>query len=99
ERTVENGRLDSERYAWRLVTKSPFAGAKIPADPNERHAAVARVFFRHAGPASAKDFAAWAGLSQREAKAAIELAKLAPLAVEGYAEEAFALEEDLPALR
>jgi hypothetical protein len=99
ERTQENGRLDNERYAWRLVKKSPFASAKIPADREGRYAALARTFFQHAGPASLKDFAGWAGLSQRDARAAIERAPLAPVAVDGYADDAFALEEDLPALR
>jgi hypothetical protein len=99
ERTQENGRLDNERYAWRLVKKSPFTGAKVPADPEGRYAALARMFFQHAGPASAKDFASWAGLSQRDARSAIERAPLAPVAVDGYADDAFALEEDLRALR
>jgi hypothetical protein len=99
ERTLEGGRLDTERYAWRLLLASPFAGAKIPNAPVDRHAAIARVFFQSSGPATARDFAAWSGLSQRDAKAAMDRCGLAPIAVDGYADDAFALEEDLPALR
>lgn len=99
ERTLDGGRLDTERYLWRLVKKSPFTGAKIPANPNARYAAIARVFFQQNGPATLKDFAAWTALPQRDARAAMDLAGLAPVDVDGYADDAFALEEDLPALR
>jgi len=99
ERTLAGERLDSERYEWRLPQKNPFAGAKIPREPTQRYALIARSFFRHAGPASVEDFASWTGLSQRDAKAAMERAGLSPVAVEGYADEAFVVEEDLPILR
>jgi Winged helix DNA-binding domain len=99
ERTLEEGRLDTERYLWRLMKKSPFTGAEVPADTNARYAAIAKVFFQQNGPATLKDFAGWTALSQRDARAAMDLAPLAPVAVDGYADDAFALEEDLPALR
>lgn len=99
ERTLEGGRLDTERYAWRLTAKSPFAEAKVPSDPIDRYARIAEAFFRSAGPATLKDFAAWSGFSQKDARAAVERIGLAPVAVAGYADEAFVFEADLPALR
>jgi hypothetical protein len=100
ERTIDAaGRLDNERYVWRLTAKSPFEGAKVPADAGSRHAQIAEIFFRHVGPVTQKDFAEWSGLSQRDARAAMDRVALAPVEVEGYAKDAFALEADLPALR
>lgn len=99
ERTLEGGRLDSERYQWRVPAKNPLAGAKVPASEVERNAAVARRFFASAGPATLKDLANWAGLAQKDARAAMDRLPLAPVTVDGLADEAFALEEDLPALR
>jgi hypothetical protein len=99
ERTLEGGRLDTERYLWRLPASSPFAEASVPEEPVERHARLAELFFRQAGPATLGDFAAWAGLSQRDAKEALPRVGLVPVAVEGYAEEAWALEADVARLR
>lgn len=99
ERTLEDGRLDTERYLWRATTKSPVGGAKVPAIPEARHAALAELFFGWVGPVTVKDFAEWAGLAQRDAKVAVEKAPLAPVAVEGYADDAFALVSDLPVLK
>src|SRR6185436_15080375 len=98
ERTLEGGRLDSERYAWRLPARSPFAGAKVPNDPVDRHAAVARRFFQSAGPATLKELANWTALAQADARAAMDRLPLAPVIIQDHAEEAFVLEEDLPAL-
>jgi hypothetical protein len=99
ERSLEGGRLDSERYEWRLTAKSPFAGARVPDDPVDRNAAIARRFFHGAGPATLRELCDWTALAQRDARAAMEALPLAAVTVEGYAEEAFVLEDDLPALR
>ncbi len=99
ERTLEGGRLDTERYEWRRSAKNLFADAKVPTDRLERYAELARDFFQHAGPATLDDFAAWTSLSQKDAREAALRAGLAPVAVEGYSEEAFVLEADLPSLR
>jgi hypothetical protein len=99
ERTLEGGRLDSERYEWRLPARSPFTGARVPADPVERHAAIARRFFQGAGPATVRELCDWTALAQKDVSAAMERLPLAPIVIEGYAEEAFVLEDDLPALR
>jgi hypothetical protein len=99
ERTLETGRLDSERYHWRLPAKNPFTGAKVPTDVAERNARVAELFLRQAGPVTVADFAAWSGLSQRDARAAVEKLSAVPVAVEGYSDEAFVLEQDLATLK
>ena len=99
ERTLEGGRLDTERYLWRAAKKNPFDGAKVPPTAEARNAALAELFFRWIGPATVKDFAEWAGLSQRDAKLAADAAPLAPIAVEGYAAGALVLASDLPLLK
>lgn len=99
ERTLEGGRLDTERYAWRLTAKNPFEGAKLPSDPIDRYARIAESFFRSTAPATLKDFAAWSGFSQGDARAAVDRIGLVPIAVEGYGAEAFVFQSDLPELR
>lgn len=99
ERTLEGGRLDSERYAWRAAKKDPFAGAKLPEAAEGRHAALAELFFGWAGPATLKDFAEWSGLALRDAKIAASKSPLVPVAVDGYTDEALVLAVDLPLLK
>jgi hypothetical protein len=98
ERSLEGGRLDTERYAWRVPAKNVFDGVKVPKDPEDRVAELARIFFAHAGPATLEDFAGWAAISQRDARAATSRISLLPVEVADYAEEAWVLEEDLKAL-
>jgi hypothetical protein len=83
ERTLENRRLDSERYLWRAAAVSPFDGVSLPDDPIDLHAGMARLFFHAAGLATQKDFAGWIGIAQRDAKTAIERLGLLPVEVEG----------------
>jgi hypothetical protein len=92
ERTLESGRLDSERYLWRAATRSPFAGAVLPDDPIDLYAGLARIFFRGAGLGTQKDFAGWAGIPQRDAKAAIQRAGLLPVEIEGVGDIHYILE-------
>ncbi len=99
ERTLEGGRLDTERYLWRVPAKNPFTGAKVPDEPVERHARIAATFFRQAGPTTVESFTTWAALSQREARAAMETLPLVPVAVEGLAGELWVMEEELAVLR
>jgi hypothetical protein len=99
ERTLAGGRLDSERYEWRLPATNPFAGAKVPAGEVERNAAIARRFFSSAGPATLRDLANWTGLAQKDASAAMDRLPLAPVKIEGWADEAYVLEDELPRLR
>lgn len=70
-----------------------------PADRAALAAALAARFFAFAGPASRDDFAAWSGLTKRDADAAVTAAAaahgLAPVAVDGYAEVAWLPAVDL----
>lgn len=96
ERTLEGGRLDSERYVWRLPAENPFVSTPVSDDPAERHAQLAAIFFAQMGATTARDFAEWSGLSLKDAKAAVARnPQLVPVSVDGYAEDAYALEASL----
>lgn len=93
ERAVESQRLDSERYLWRATERSPFDGVRLPDDPLDLYAGLARIFFHCAGLGTQKDFAAWAGIPQRDAKTAMERADLVPAAVDHLPEMHYLLHE------
>lgn len=99
ERTLEGGRLDSERYVWRLVPGGGGArrAGDTAGDAAERLRAVAARFFEMAGPASIKELAAWSGATQRDAKAAVERLPVVPVAIAGR-DPAWVLERDVDAL-
>lgn len=93
QRIYGGRRLDSKEYLFRHM------GPLEPApDTAEGVAdALAMRFFTWAGPATIKEFAFFANLSQRDAKAAIGRVGLAPIAIDG--EAAWILPDDaaLPA--
>ncbi|HTJ45631.1 MAG TPA: crosslink repair DNA glycosylase YcaQ family protein [Kofleriaceae bacterium] len=90
ERTLDGGRLDTERYTWRVVRDR----APVTGDPRAK---LAETFFAHNGPARVTDFASWAAWSQRDAKAAMASIDLASVTVEGLG-DAFVLARDRAAL-
>jgi len=65
ERRPHDGRLDHERYVW-----APCA-LEVGAFSDDDAVAIARRFLTWAGPSTRKEFAAWTGLSQTVAKAAL----------------------------
>jgi len=80
ERTLDGGRLDTDRYLWRKVT-----GALPPAAP-DHEARIARIvdaFLGFAGPATLAQLSAWSGFAQRDLKAALARLDVAPVSVEG----------------
>lgn len=93
ERRLEEGRLDSERYLWQATAKNLFEDADLPEDVTSLHARFGEIFFRAAGLSTRKAFADWAGLSQKEAQAAMAALPLVPVAVEGEKETYAMLEE------
>ena len=97
ERTLDGGRLDTERYTWRLVQALPHPGAVLM-DRDQRRARLAETFFGQAGPATIAHFAAWAGFSQKDARAAAANADLVPIAIDGLG-DAFVRARDEAALR
>ena len=99
ERTLEDGRLDTERYVWRQAP--PVYRDRILAvseDPVERLAGVARRFLEMSGPVSIKQLAAWSGAGQRECKAALEALPVVPVSVAGMRDPAWVLDPDVDAL-
>jgi len=99
ERTLDGGRLDTERYLWRATARSPYDGARVPDDAAARHAALAAIFFRQAGPATVAELCGWSGIGMRAAAAAAARLPLARVAVDGWTPDALVFEDDLPALR
>lgn len=99
ERTLEQGRLDSERYLWRMA--SPEHQAELQAiseDPLERLIGVARHFFTMAGPSTVRELASWSGAGQRECKAAVERLPVVPVTIEGVRDPAWVMEDDVDVL-
>jgi hypothetical protein len=89
-RVASARRLDTARYGY-----VPFEGA--PVDPGSALRELAARFFRWAAPATLKEFAWWATLSQREAKEAAGPLGLVPVKVAGRG-EALLFEDEVPRL-
>jgi hypothetical protein len=73
------GRLDAKDYVYRRMRPLP----AVPDTEDGLHAALAERYFKWAGPATVKDFAAFLDIPQRDAKAAIARCDLAPVDIEG----------------
>lgn len=99
ERRPPEGRVDSERYTWARVGRSPFEDPALPADPVDRHALLCRLFLTCAGPATPGDFTDWSALAQKDAKAALARLDTVAVDVEGYADGCLVLAEHAPGLR
>lgn len=96
ERNVEGGRLDTERYHWRLPERNPFDEYPVPDEPQALNARLAEVFLRAAGLATLKAFAAWAGISQRDAREALKQVPAIPVQVDDRRDTFLLLEERHP---
>jgi hypothetical protein len=79
ERTLDNGKLDSERYLWKRASTKPTITAT---DLVNRLANVIEAFIAFASPFTLAQLAAWSGRSQRDLKPIV--ADLAmPVAIDG----------------
>jgi hypothetical protein len=99
ERTLEDGRLDTERYVWRVapaVRRDQLRA--VSDDPVARLAGVVRRFLEMSGPVSIKELAAWSGAGQRECKAALETLPAVPVSIAGRSDVSWVLENDVDAL-
>lgn len=79
ERTLDGGRLDTERYLWRRTA------GKLAAPARDHEAQLARVvdaFLGFAGPATLAQLSAWSGHPQRDLKAVIARLDAAEVVVE-----------------
>jgi hypothetical protein len=92
ERTLEGGKLDSDRYVWRKTT-----GKRKPASATP-FVRVVEAFLGFAGPATAAQISAWSGRAQRDVRAALDTLKATPLAIDGIG-DAWALARDVSALK
>lgn len=99
ERTLEEGRLDSERYVWRRARGDVPGSATLPPSPAARNAELVRLFLSWSGPATPRELASWSGLSLAEVRVAAALLGPATVDVEGHAEGALLLRGDEDALR
>ena len=91
ERTLEAGRLDSDRYFWRKAEwRVP------PAAPTEsaRLANVVRAFLDFAGPSTIEQLAAWTGRAQRDLEPVLDTLGAEPVHVEDLG-DAFAQRGDI----
>lgn len=95
-RTSATGRLDAGRYVYARFEPNPLAGAAAGGDLT---AALGARFFAWAGPATTRDFAFWAGLSQTAAKAAMATLPLVRVEVPDLAGELWVLAADAPSLQ
>jgi hypothetical protein len=83
ERTLEGGRLDSDRYLWRATT------APKPAKDGDRVARLGNIvnqFLSWAGPATLAQLAAWTGLAQRDLAPALAQLGAESIAIDGLGE-------------
>jgi hypothetical protein len=83
ERTLDGGRLDSERYLWRKTAGLLAAPAR---DHDQRVANIVDAFLGFAGPATLAQLSAWSGRAQRDLKTVIGKLDAAPIEVEGIGE-------------
>jgi hypothetical protein len=80
ERTLDGGRLDSERYLWRRATWK--IGATAP-DRESRIANVVAAFLAYAGPATIEHIACWSLFPKRDIERALARLGATRIAIEG----------------
>jgi len=93
ERTLDGGRLDSDRYLWRKTLGTLGAAA---GDHDQRLANVIAAFLGFAAPATLAELSAWAGRAQRDLKPALERLDAVAVTVTSIG-EAYARPADLTA--
>lgn len=100
ERTLADGRLDTERYLWRVVPGGR-ESAIVGYDAEDRRMAeLCQLFLRVAGPATVAQMTTWIGVSQRAVKAALAKLPVVPITVRDAAQPTHvALSEDVAALK
>lgn len=93
ERTLEDGRLDTERYLWRVPDRNPLDRSPAPRDAIDLFARFAALYFRAAGVSTMRAFAAWLGIPLRDAKAAVAATPLVAVALDGVEDEGLVHED------
>ena len=77
-RISTNGRLDQQRYKYTVWRPNPLRNFKM--SDGEAFSELAKRFFAWIGPATVKDFQAFAGIGVKATKTAVEPLKLEPIA-------------------
>lgn len=91
ERTLEGGRLDTDRYLWRTA-QWPIPPAA--ADADAQLANIVTAFLDFAGPSTLEHIATWSGRSQRDLDTIIEAIEAEPVEIEGVG-DAYAQRGDI----
>lgn len=94
-RTLEGGRIDSERYLWALESGEP---PQVPAGGAELIAEVLDAVLAFVAPATTKQLADFIGVPQRDVKAGLEAIGAVPVAVAGWSSPGFVRGGDARAL-
>jgi DNA glycosylase AlkZ-like len=84
-RFPSNRQLDSNRHSYRLPAKR----SQLQHGAADAMREMARRFFRWAAPATLKEFAWWAGSSQKDGRDGMEGLKLRPVDVTGWSDDAW----------
>ncbi len=93
-RVASDRRLDSERYVYRLL--NPDLVKELSQE--EAETGLARRFFDWAAPATLKEFAWWAGISQKRSRSIAGYIGLNSVSIEGWADEAWIPTEQMDSL-
>ncbi len=89
ERSPEDHRLDNERYRWRRVGDRPIARPSV----DKALGQLAAGYLRAAGLGTVRNFADWAGVTLRDAQAAVDGLDTITVLVEDLGHEHHALPE------
>ncbi len=95
QRVAADRRLDSQSFSYRLFPHDLRKNLSL----EEADSGLARRFFAWAGPATAGEFAWWAGMSQKDARAAINKIGLVQVSIEDWAQETWVPAEHMDRLR
>lgn len=98
ERVLDGGRLDTERYLWRLLDGAADDAAARPVAVEDVHRHMAEVYLRAAAFGGRNGFAGWSGLGKRDAQKALDGLDTVAVRVEGLDEPQVALAENASTL-
>ncbi|MCR9244329.1 MAG: winged helix DNA-binding domain-containing protein [bacterium] len=85
-----DGRLDHEKYEWRVADGDPLAQAELPDDPTALHSLLLAGFLDSAGVTTLSAFCKWSGLTKRDAKAALAVTDHETVMAAGLGDDAIA---------
>ena len=96
QRVLADGRLDSERYLWRVTSGG---GSGVPDSASARLDAVVAYALSVSGPLGLEPLAEWTGVGKRALQASLKTLQAVVVSVSDVEPEADVLPDDLPLLR